>query len=695
MPNQITPYVDGWLGQEREITVIPQPTFPFRNNPTPDTYSRLYERMYQVQPRLFLPKIANRTSWTNLLTYSEVFDNAAWTKTNLTVTADAGTAPDGQTTLDKLLESVTNGEHSVAQGATVTAAATEVSVFAVGGLTREWIRVAFTDSAATVFSAFFNITNGYIGTKSAGVTSKIIGLGNGQFRCVMQFTPATGAGTFKANVSSDGATISYAGNTANGVYLWGAQVTTGAETPYISTTTVTRAISAPDRDKTDPMAYLVDEDEPRMTTSESGTVRRFFSRIPKQQTVPGSMFVTKPDIPGTFPQILGDSLVIKPDATIASYQLYTRTAVSSDSGNPAVSYPSGGTYDITIGGDTAAGIAYNASAGTVQTALNALTAVTNRGSVAVTGTYNSAAGFAIAFAAYAASTIDVSSLTATGGTISGVVSPGNAQLSVNQFSAAASAGGLINGGTYTVTLFGQTTAAIPYNASTATLQAAINALSKVNGAATVTLWDGQGQPLTSGGFLVFTVTIAPLAGSVNVAALTPGGATGVLTATSPSHGWTLAFSAGPLSTRTLVTDSAHGIVTADSIYVKQGSSYLTIATGLFSVTGTTTITLTAASGAAFYGVGTITEVGKLSSVYAPGSALTRVNRVTDFYLPGVSVGITTAADIPLPAYQGDAASMLAAILAGTASINYQVGELDQWRGPILQRTVTTLNASQL
>ncbi len=136
MPTAIQPYVDGWLGTERETSVIPQPQFPFAKNPTPDTYSRLYERTYLVQPRLFLPKITNRTAWTNLLTYSEAFDNAAWTKTNLSITANSTTAPDGQVTMDKALETVTNGEHSATQGATVTAAATEVSIFATAGLTR-------------------------------------------------------------------------------------------------------------------------------------------------------------------------------------------------------------------------------------------------------------------------------------------------------------------------------------------------------------------------------------------------------------------------------------------------------------------------------------------------------------------------------------------------------------------------------
>ena len=39
---------------------------------------------------------------TNLLTYSEQFDNAAWVKSNSTVTANAGAAPNGTATADLL-----------------------------------------------------------------------------------------------------------------------------------------------------------------------------------------------------------------------------------------------------------------------------------------------------------------------------------------------------------------------------------------------------------------------------------------------------------------------------------------------------------------------------------------------------------------------------------------------------------------
>ena len=54
---------------------------------------------------------------TNLLTYSEQFDNAAWVKSNVTVTANtATTAPDGSTnSVDKMVEAATTTGHLVKQ----------------------------------------------------------------------------------------------------------------------------------------------------------------------------------------------------------------------------------------------------------------------------------------------------------------------------------------------------------------------------------------------------------------------------------------------------------------------------------------------------------------------------------------------------------------------------------------------------
>lgn len=711
MASTLAPYVDGWFGSEQELTVIPKPIFPFLTNPiSSDVYSRLYERIYQVQPKLFLPKAANRTSWTNLVTYSEQFDNAAWTKTNATITADAGTAPDGQTTLDKLLETVTNGEHSVSQAATVTAAVTEVSVFAVGGLTRTWIRVAFTDSAAATFSAFFNISSGYTGTASAGVTAIIVPLGNNQFRCVIRFTPAAGAGSMKVNVSTDGSTISYAGNTANGVYLWGGQVTTGTQTPYISTTTSTRAISAPDRDRIDPMAYLLEEEDPSMQTSETGTVRRLFGRIPKQQTLPDFRFITKPEIPGTFPQQLGVFIVFQPVPTVASYDAYAIKTVATDSGATSAFYPTGGTYTLTFDGDTTAAIDYNDTSGDVQSALNALTSISDRGNVTVSGSYNSAGGFTITFGSYAAATIATGSLTSTGSSTSYTVtlSNGGYTQSVNIVSGF---GTQFTGGTFTITIFGQTTAAIAYNATAAQVQAALNLLTEVQerGNCTVTLPDylvafptapvdiTNTREIGVPRELNFTINFANLVITANSASLTPGGAAAVPAITDGSIGRLQAITfTSPSATRALSTTTAHGIVGGDSIYVLADGVYYTDITA-FTVTGTSSITLTGSASEGYSSATAITEIGRLTiDNYTPGIKQTRCNRVTDFYLIGVTPGISSISDIPLPTYQGDPASLLQAIFSGSTSINYEVGELVQWRGtPILERTIVTLNASQL
>lgn len=56
----------------------------------------------------------------NLLTFSEQFDNAAWNPTQVTVTANAATAPDGTTTADKVIATTVDTSHILYQGITPT-----------------------------------------------------------------------------------------------------------------------------------------------------------------------------------------------------------------------------------------------------------------------------------------------------------------------------------------------------------------------------------------------------------------------------------------------------------------------------------------------------------------------------------------------------------------------------------------------
>lgn len=427
---------------------------------------------------------------------------------------------------------------------------------------------------------------------------------------------------------------------------------------------------------------------------------RTFSRVPIPQSVPGSIWVTKPAIPGTFPQILGDSLVIQPDSTQAVYKFYTRKLVTSDSGAPNGSSPTGGTYTVTVAGSTTSGIAYNANAATVKTAINGLASVAARGTVNVTGSYT--AGFLVTFDDYATGTINVANLLPGG--FAGVgVTPYNYGTG-QQFAVGSSAGSiLITGGSITASLFGDTTPNIAYNDTTANFQSAIQALPNVGVSGTVVTQPGAGgwgnKPLASSTRgLQFFVSLTRPTSSTSGASLTPAGSTASLTpnlSRAVPGDFNLTFTGVAANTR-IIFSAAHGITEADAIYAKFGGTYLTLAPGLFTVPSVDTIIFNSTSGAVFSTGSTITEVGKYASTYTAGSVLSRCKRVSTFYLPGVTPGISTSDDIPLPALQADPVSLVAAILAGTPSINYEVGELAQWRdSPILTRTITTISAAGL
>lgn len=811
-------YVDGYFKTEQETTVIPEPRFPFENSANADTYSRTYARQYQVEPKLFLPKTANRTSWANLLLQSENLASSSWTKGSSTATANVATAPDGQATMNKLLEVAATAEHNASQAATVAASALEVSAFTQSGLGRDWLKITFTDSAAAGFSAFFDVTAGRVGTVAGtGATARIVPLGNSQYRCVLNFTPAAGAGTFKANISTDGATISYAGDAAKGLYLWGLQVAQGTDSPYISTTLTTRTVSAPDRDRTDPMAYLKEEDAPIVQASQAMTVARLFARIPKTQSDPISLNVPKPTLSGSFPQVFGGFRLFQPDSTLAQYDAYAAQTVTADTGVPGF-YPTGGTYATTWGADTASGVAYNADAATLQTALNALTYFSNRGNATVSGSYNSAGGFVITFNSYAQITIATGSLTggtiskvesllnggytqtvrayiaqtipstaasitslvstgtknasfATGGTIpanaiqfnsfagngsepsatftggaftitlAGVTSSAiayNALLSdvQNVLDVMASGkytalvrtplssfnpyngltytwtdGGSIlssnnsgisfliqvndlpaTGGTYTLTAFTQTTAAIAYNATAATVQTALNDAAMTNVLA-------RGGCTVTGTLLAgFVITFLNAAPSASAASLTPAGCGAMIAQIDGGIGRIvrLTFS-NPTSYRDLYAAS-HGILVGDTIYIHAAAgTYYPLITN-FAVVDANTIRLYVVAADSFAAAVTIDEVGRRSKHnYVPGTKEIRANRITVYFLPGVSVGITVAGDYVLPTYQGDPTTFLLAVFAGGGLVNWQVGDVVQWdgKGPILSQSTVQLDAADV
>lgn len=190
------------------------------------------------------PSLLIEGSASNIQVRSEEFDNAAWTKVNITATANQITSPDNTTNADKILRTSTSSSYIVDASTKSSAAALQMttSVFVkqgegdyfalrVQGVYPNRVDARFQFSTKQIYS--YNAA----GTFTAGNT-KVEEYGNGWFRLQLEYTTDANAtvSSLFAPRASDGDLDATNSTSTSFVYLWGCQVeqSVGAST-YIKT----------------------------------------------------------------------------------------------------------------------------------------------------------------------------------------------------------------------------------------------------------------------------------------------------------------------------------------------------------------------------------------------------------------------------------------------------------------------------
>lgn len=210
---------------------------------TPTTSAAVYGPRFDYDPVTLAAKgLLIEEQRTNLVTYSEALDNAAWTKADATITANAVAAPDGTTTADKMVESATTATHVAYSFLSLLLAGTYTYSIYVKPAGRTQLRLAQT--ITTSYAVIFDLTTMTATTDGGGATGTVTSVGNGWYRCTMTFTTVASITPTFAVYTVSGGNAYYAGDGSSGLYLWGGQAEAGAfATSYIPTvaSSVTRS----------------------------------------------------------------------------------------------------------------------------------------------------------------------------------------------------------------------------------------------------------------------------------------------------------------------------------------------------------------------------------------------------------------------------------------------------------------------
>ena len=200
----------------------------------PSDFATLYQDSAGTTPVTALGQpvglMLDKANWdgrgvVNLLTQTEALDQSPpWIYTDVTVSANATTAPDGTLTADKVIATSVANIHRISQGVPVTAgSAYTLSVYLKAA---EYSTAVLQQGPSGAFtsarSVIVNLATGQITGETVSGSGSIESIGGGWYRVSVTSSIATGNGSpgIRIYVNQEGG---FVGDDVSGIYVWGAQ----------------------------------------------------------------------------------------------------------------------------------------------------------------------------------------------------------------------------------------------------------------------------------------------------------------------------------------------------------------------------------------------------------------------------------------------------------------------------------------
>jgi hypothetical protein len=280
-----------------------------------------------------------KTATTNLLSYSEEFNESVWTKHNLLAfgsgsTVNATTAPNGNLTADKITENTSNAQHMLYRNATPEAGKSYVLSFYAKAAERTFVIGGFSGGGLTSdCTVGVNLSTGDVASTSGSPElTQATAVGGGWYRIALVKTlPSTSVVQPRIIISTNGTSQGYTGDGTSGIYIWGAQLEQSSTVgEYIPTTSTINSAPRFDHNPTtgESLGLLVEEQRTNLLVQSNGFDTTWTNNNSSETSASGTA----------------------PDGTNTAWELKDTSDVSFQphSINQSVSFTSGTTYTFTV-----------------------------------------------------------------------------------------------------------------------------------------------------------------------------------------------------------------------------------------------------------------------------------------------------------------------------------------------------------